>query len=648
MSQESVPVWKNPTPAGVSRPMRRSLVGFVLFAVSCGAPPPAKPPAARAVVVEPPKEVENKEPPAPTGPLVLDVAGDKARWLDPPTADKERKRWVYETVMASGQRAAVAKTSVGEYYGWDERSGVVGPLALPAASDKFLFGPGDSLLVVTQKGELWSAPSVASAKSVASFERRDAPANATDWDSANDYLVATDGKQVHTSRDGGKSWSVVKGAAWGNVTNVLVRFDGVMAVVGGPAKSPTTFLSRDDGKTWQRSSFQPSRLSRSGSFIWSDVWNCTAVLSENGSTWSKGGEALTKFRTARSVGTVFSTQTTPEGFTEGAFRSTSDPPPPKVPGAKETRVGRGCPPPPGLGKKGRNYGILGLLGSADVGVLGSLEGGAVGLGWGSGEGLGGIGLVGSRGTAREPTPICDGAPCLAPPKPAAELTRTRFSFFNDGICARAESAGKCAPGSFDRPPHVAVVDETTGKRKVADLPNGCTPDRLVSASGLGILTCRGSGSPTLWVADATGAFRAEGSLTDRMATSWPVAVGRDGTLVFHEGCKADKPCRALVRRPLDPGAPSTFRMVQVRDAIGYRALVGGKVLAIVRVDQNRLDFVLSEAGKPDVTLAKNVPLEGDLADVSVDDQGRVLMRERKDSRAAETSVVGVDGKRYPL
>ncbi len=634
------------TATDVSKPMRALALG--LFALGCSsAPPPARAPKPTTVSVAPPEKSPDPEPPPPTGPVVLDVEGERARWLDPPTPVQGRKQYVYDSLLAAGDRASVAKSSVGEHFGFDEAGGVVGPLELPAGTKRVLFGPGDSLLVVTNDGRLLAAPSVHAAKSAQAFEARTAPAGAVVWDSAGDYLVASDGKQVHLSRDGGKSWTVTKSAAWGTLRTVLVRFDGVMAVQGGPAKTPLTFLSRDDGKSWQRSAFQPERISRSGAFIWSDVWNCTAVLSENGSTWSKGGDELWRFRSARSWTASLSTGTTPEGFIVGAHRTLSDPPPPKVPGAKDRRTGRGCPKPAALSKV-KTAGILGVLSSGDSSMFARLEEGGTGfgaIGGLSGAGLGGIGYSGRGPT--DPTPgSCRGAGCLRPPLSEPTKTRTRFELYRDGRCA-AGSTGKTCSGAFERLPHVAILDDSTGKRRVAELPAGCRPMSIVSAAGLGILICSTSGGVKLYSADSSGSFRDEGTLSDSTMTTWPFSVGTDGTLLFHEACAEKKPCRALVRRPVSPGESGAWRELKLGGAAGYRVLSRGRALGVLANDK-ALDFVLSEPGKSEAVLVRGIALEGDLMDVRLDDKGRIIVRERRDQAQSQTFVVGVDGKRHGL
>ncbi|MCC6897520.1 MAG: hypothetical protein IT377_01020 [Polyangiaceae bacterium] len=613
-----------------------------------GAPPQAPAHEPRSVSVAPPEKTPDPEPPPPTGPLVLDVGGERARFLD--TAAPASKRYVYDTLLASGDHAAVTRTSVGEYFGYDESLGVIGALDLPAGTKKVLFGPADSVLVVTDGGKLFAAASLTAAKRAQSFEPRVAPEKVTAWDSAGDYLVAADDKQVHLSRDGGKTWTGAKSAAWGTLRTVVVRSDGVMAVQGGPPKAPLTFLSRDDGKSWQRSSFQPDRISRSGSFIWSDVWNCQAVLSENGSTWTKGGDELARFRSARSWSAAFGTGATPEGAPSGAHRTLTDPPAPKVPPAKDRRTGRGCPAPPR--PKGQ-YGILGLLGTGGVSGVLSADGegfgsiGTLGSGTGvvGGIGVGGIGHRGMAGT--EPAwGSCRGAACL---RPLAQSlgTRSRFELFRDGRCAPGTSSRSCSD-AFERPPHVAIIDNMTGKRRVADLPAGCMPRHLLGVAGLGILVCGGARGLTLHVADSSGVFKEEGTLPDAAMTRWPVQVAADGTLLFHETCGERSTCRALVRRPVDPGTAGAFRELKVERAAAFRILTRGRALVVVRGSGDTSIDLVQSSPEGDGPLVRGLRFEGDLIDLRVDERGRVIARERRSKTESESFVVGVDAQRHPL
>lgn len=625
--------------------MRATTWALGMLALACGAAqqPPDQSAKAPSVSVPPPEQAPDPEPAAATGPLVLDVRGERPRWLDAELPEHSSRRPAYDSLLASGDRAAITRTAVGDYFGFHEATGVVGPLALPRPLKKVMFGPADSVLVVTVDGKLHSAMSVKAALSWQGFAPRTAPEKAVSWDSAGDYLVAADDKQVHLSRDGGTSWKSTKRAPWGTPRTVLVRSDGVMAVQGGPAKAPVTFLSRDDGKSWQRSSFQPEHITRSGAFIWSDVWKCNAVLSENGSTWTK--DRLE--RTTRAWTESFRTTPTPEGVIDGAHRALADPPPPRVPPAKDRRTGRGCTPPPRAKGTPTSMGILGALSGGSVGTL--FEANGAGLGAIGGLGSAG-GLTGAARGVRPPAEpawgTCRGAGCLRPPPVEPRKTRTRFELFRDGRCADSHAGRMCRDG-FERAPHVSIVNEATGERRVAEIPVGCVPRHVTGVAGLGILSCGGPQGLTLHVADSSGAFKEEGSISDEAMTKWSASVQSDGTLMFHEACSELRKCRALVRRPVEPGTRGAFRELSHANAAAYRALPGGRVLVVSRGKSERfVDLFMAEPGKSATALVTGVEVPGDLLEVQLDDAGRVVMRQRLDRSTTETFLVGVDGKRH--
>jgi hypothetical protein len=374
------------------------------------------------------------------------------------------------------------------------------------------------------------------------------------------------------------------------------------------------------------------------------------VLTENGSTWSKAPGEIARFHATRSWTASFGAGTTPEGVPGGVHRSLTDPPMPQVPPAKDRRTGRGCPPPPR--PKGRQFGMLGLLGTGDLTNVLSADGegfGSIGT-IGSGAGIvGGIGVggMGHRAASGDPTwGTCQGTGCLRPPPADTKKPRTRFELFRDGRCPQGTTGKSCTDG-FERAPHVAIIDTTTGKRRVADLPPGCLPRHLLGVAGLGLLACSGARGLTVHVADASGTFKEEGTLSDAAVLRWPVQVGVDGTLLFHESCGEKQSCRALIRRPVDPGTPGAFREVKIERAVAYRALTRGRALVVTRGGSDATFDLVQANPDREAPLVRGLRFEGDLLEVRVDDRGRVIARERRSKTDSESFVVGVDGKRHP-
>src|SRR5690606_2432395 len=73
---------------------------------------------------------------------------------------------------------------------------------------------------------------------------------------------------------------------------------------------------------------------------------------------------------------------------------------------------------------------------------------------------------------------------------AADLGFTWMALLGDARCSASPPANDCdLEDGLDRPPHVLIADETAPTLTVVDLPAACTPRRLDSTRGIGVLRC---------------------------------------------------------------------------------------------------------------------------------------------------------------
>lgn len=400
-----------------------------------------------------------------------------------------------------------------------------------------------------------------------------------------------------------------------------------------PPEPLTTWISRDRGRTWARSSFQPRALERRGSWIVTKHEQCAVALTRDGASWwdphrpsqavaTSRGQApaelptfgaaaaqkaplLEVHRRARAADALWLSDA-PSWAVEPPRLTLLDPPaPPSPPAAARAR---GAEPE-------------------------CSEGGLVGI-------LGALGAGGAR--------PCHGALCLANWDPPAALpSGTAFWSFQDAFCrpADADQAGLCrGDAPLLHPPTLGIVE--LERVRAAPGPAGCNLERVLSAGGIGVGLCaRPGGQRGIVMLAADGTSYDEGV--------WPIAnadgtlsMATDGTLLYlpalpeqpggglasllaappSSAAPAVSPAAApagspplsrvgWVRRLLPLGAANAWRPTRVPDSLAFVVLPGGAALVAASPpgdDGRTLELWLDRAGAVPQRLIAGLPVRGNL------------------------------------
>jgi hypothetical protein len=586
---------------------RRSVLLLVLAGSgACSATPPPAPPVP---VVEMPPIVAEPPPPDPTQPLALPRSPVRPPWREEAVAGTA-KAFLHAKLVEAGQKAALVR-SAGELFAIHEERGVIGPLVTPPDARWVGTDDQDRVYVATAAGELWIAEGPEDAAQ-GKLARAGAVAGATDWDFSAGIVAAVQGEKVLVSTDRGATFTPSTPRKGKKLRSVFTRFDGVVAarLQGAGGRQGEVYLSRDRGKTWQRSSFTPDNLRRDGAWIWNGSGDCPSVLSADGRGFTIDREAYEAFDGLSSWTLMFQASGTPEEAPRGQRLRVTSPLPPSAVGKKRQDPSR-CR---------EEYMI------AMSGVQGGVVSGVLSLGLGPGA-------VGSEiGSLRTVTSShkCAGAACIAGTVDAVPPpTRTGLAIFRDGACQVAPPKGaRCPAGTpFARLPHVARIDQTSGQARVVALPSGCDPAGVQSAGGLGLLFCRsGDQATAVYTSAPGGSWAAEGTIPVVPHDLWATTQSADGSLMLHATCPRGAPCRAIVRSPRPPGDASAWRALVVPGALAYRVLDDGAALAVAAgTADRRFSLLLAVPGAEPKLVADVDAGERELRDLRVDADGHVIV-----------------------
>jgi hypothetical protein len=519
------------------------------------------------------------------------------------------------TVLGWGRAAALLRVEKA-VFGASDGLGLVGPLEVPPAAIWVGLARKDAVFAADAEGALWRADDLLAATRAKGFERINAISTALEksggsgplhWSSAGDYLVAAFMADVYVSSDGGDTFDVSTPAAALRLERVVARYDGVIVVQGrtraqqsfpseyqrqwaklrgtsevyvpepDPAKSvPTTLISVNRGRTWQRSSFQPAELRVEGSWIKGAPAKANQpvrVLARDGKTWLDETlvEAPSLLEWDRALRFGPDVQAYPP-----LRRRFAHAPEPPAPASRR----RGPQPAPGL-------------------------------------------LPDQQSDFPIRFELCRGPECLRgidPPRPPP--ARFEYGFLSDAVCAAAASAPSprgCGSAPLVRSPSVGILDRSRNELTLARVPRGCAPRRLEGVSGIGVLLCELDGKTGVELVDDRGRFFHDTELALSPGDLAPISSAADGTLLLQELCITGRPCTAHVRLPVALGAPHAWRALTETNVIAFRAAPRGVLLAIGAAPADRRR-VLLQALYPDGRrneLVTSEPLEQDLRQLDV-------------------------------
>ncbi len=545
----------------------------------------------------------NVEPPTvdAAAPTPLVIRGGRGRgqgkrdapWLEQPFRDQLDLRLDDHEVVAIGIGTAIVSTTMG-YFVLDHERGVSGLLNPPA--DLVWIGIGgraDAFFAATKAGVLYRAGTPAAA--ARGFTRVGKVAGASLWDAAPGIVVAAVGDRVHVSANGA-SFSRMRSVGKGlTITELFARHDGVVvARTRDRAGKPKVFVTRDR-KRWRAADYQPAGLRRNGAWIAGSSDGCVEVLTSDKVHWIRTSEPtrMTPWDINLAHGDTFRLNP------PAPHQTATNPAAPAYEAASDA-----------------NSSLMGCRGEgAKAGVFGALIGTVI-------------------ETALDPI--------RETVRPRPPITRTEIDALSDGHCA-IDASGAC---DDQRPPvrmpHALALDRQSGKLRVLSLPPRCRPHQVDAISGLGLLLCKQGASlraHTL-VGDV---FVAEHTLP--VASITATGVARDGTIGL-ASC-SESGCKLFVRLPVAAGMGGGWREVAIANAIAFRLLGRGRVLAVIeeQADENATDFslVLSRPSGADRTLATGIHVEGFVEALDVDTDNHVFLTLSSRGKPARKWLIGKDG-----
>jgi len=516
-------------------------------------------PSAR-VVAPPP----TPQPPRPAPPkrFTVGTAAQVPAWLQAPCNERCMQQYpTYDTkLLAHGAQTSVVRTNAGQLLAFSESAGAIGPLQFPAKLLWVRVLAGGRLVAADSTGKLWHAtgPQAATVRSGWSALPKAPPGYVAD--ASAQWLAFADRDRVaivaipSPPEAVPKRFEISVPSKGMSVQTLIVRADGiVVAQLTADGARPLTMVTRNGGKSWKKAEFQAKKLRRRGGWIWNDDTACPAVLSSDGTRWTRDVD-LNRLETV-SWTAPLQVSTTLDASPPVTRATPSRPAIPAPPSASKHRVTGTDPCPKGSG--------------------------ALGIGGGGSA----FGMLG-RG--------CSGVSCLRgtidtlPPR-----TRLHAGLFRDASCAASDGKSEleCRKGArLTRLPHVAVGDRITGHVEVRELPKGCIPKRLEAVRGLTVLVCQGG---KLYAADVTRKrWLFEGRLDDRYP--WASTMAADGTLMLHLSCPRGSSCAAWVRRPAPIGTPDVWRAVEVPGALVYRVGLGGHALGLADKDKGQVRLTVDD------------------------------------------------------
>lgn len=520
----------------------------------------------------------------PAGALALALPpGEPAPWLLPrfePGHDHPLDRLAE---VAHGERIALARSGSLAIV-TDRDEGLLGTLTLPPEVVWLGVAGDDRILAADARGLLLAG-------TVAEALEHGLPSSsglmlegATTWDAAGEHVIAVVGSAVMASEDGGRSFVRTEPAPGVALETAVVRADGVVVALS-QAERPTTYVSRDGGRSWQRSSWHPESLWREDAWIIGWDGNETGVLSTDGRSWAGGLDRVAALQGYRTWSSDFLGGSLEPSA--GRWPTPTDPP---------------APSPPERPLRGRPR-------VAVRDTIASMFGGGGGFGLGMlGDGGCSAGLVCLHGSVGD-----------APPPSQLDVR-----VFADARCE--VEATPCPPARW-RPPHAGVFDHGAGTLRLTRLPRSCTRVDAAQAPGLGLLGCTHDGGTTLMVVDTTGTVHTELEVSDATPDVGYVMMAEDGTLLVPEipGCHAW--ARAWVRRPVAPGQPEAWTALALPGARTWRPVGRGYAVAVADHPGGAgrsADLWLAGPERPPTRAIEGIPVLVDVTDVRVDD-GRVSL-----------------------
>jgi hypothetical protein len=547
----------------------------------------------------------------------LPLAPPRAPWLEAPFSapnlayqlGRPNSAWP----PALGRRLVILPQVLGpgeepRHFALHLERGVLGPLRVPEHTVWIALGSQDSILVRTAGGEVLHAIDLDRALR-GDWQRGATISDATEWDAAGNTLAAAVGDEVLVSTDRGLSFRSTRPSRGASVANLLVTPDDVIvAEVGADDARRVTWISHDQGRTWERSAYQSrSPLVRKGAWV---VGCPGVVLARDGRTWSR-----TESRFVPDPASWFAMLRVDQA---GATNERDGP----------TEL---VPPPPPLPPRGREVSGSPSCSGSHITRAPTID----------------------LGTTTVPPPDCRGVACLRrfrvadrPPITRTEILLTRSGLRRPEPVDDGRLSGDFVPPA--REVSALLIDEATREVRAVPLPDGCHPLGVRGTAGLTLLFCRTDRERAmLYAADQRGSFVPEVEVPLEAVLGTVLLVPEDGTLLLERETWAG-PLRAWVRRPLAPGAPRTWRELSHPSAVAYAVSAAGRVAVLTSGSDDypeRVTLLVDAPERPPRTLLVRAELPGMLAHFRLAGEGVELFGFVGDRSHAWLWRVGSHSKR---
>ena len=569
----------------------------------------------------------------PEQPLTFDLALESSLitppWLEETSTKLIAPKLGPAPIIAFGEHLSIHKTHLGLVAVHAER-GVLGAITPPENStwigvdgkDQILIGrhkPGDILLIPTPTKEN---------KKQNKFKPLTQLKNARSWDAQGAIIAIANTSTILVSQDHGTTWKERQVKALDTIQQIYVRHDGVIVAQGEAASSaatqagiPSTWISNNAGISWTESPFQPQKLTRYGSWIWSGDTTCVATLSQDASSWSANPSLnnLPGYHDPRekmlSLTTSFFAPANPS-----MIASTSQPAPPT-----------NTPPL-----------HQGLIPSCQDPILADVT------------------------QAREEPPPergplynpCQAATCLTHSKPQQSQSAHQLYLLADASCQWPDNVDphsdpqcKAKGSKVLQPPHPVLWDRDKNTFEILSPPAECIPQKAFSSRGLHILICEGD-APDVFTLNSqpNATWKQETTLRSGADMLSSISSSPDGTLILHGTCAENTCATSYLRAPHISGTQDAWSALALPGQLKVIPHNSGHAIIATTHKDNPSEFTLwwATAGKTIQDILRVTSPDEPLIDLKLSDDMQHLITVSGSLMVSKRAVVMSDGSLQPL
>lgn len=485
-------------------------------------------------------------------------------WLEPAATQLVTPRLGPGPMIVFGEHVSLHRTSHG-MIAVHARDGVIGPVELPPKSTWVGVDGEDHIWVGRfSDGKVWRAQSASAARTAEAFVEVMTIPGARAWDASGPYVAIATAEAITLSTDHGATWKERKVAGLDRILQIYVRGDGVIVAQGENEASreldlglPSTWISTNRGISWALSPYQPGKLERDGTWIWSGDSTCVATLTDDGKAWSANPDlsGLPGEHDPREH-MLSLTYTLHAPSRQAQIATTLTPSAPRNAPPLHQGIVATCQDPI----------MSGVMREEPFKMPGQ-----------------------ERGPRLDP---CQHGACLRgftlePTRSAHEmyLLADAQCQWPEGISPQQDPACRAQGARVERVPHLVLWDRSTDSMEMDVMPEGCTPERILNTRGLHVLLCRAGEETNLWTRSATTRWAQEAILDRPAHTIAQISSSEDGTIVLHGACTPDACEPSYIRQPRASGIQELWAAIEVPQSLTVLPLnAGHAIVASLRGD----------------------------------------------------------------